>query len=127
MSNKPLTQRVKENPVIPILSTVALIAGAWAGIDRMSGDWDRSHTSYDEMIAAIESHSSQPHASAQQQLDKISRESRCSTIDLQISIIEQQIWQMEQAQQASQRLIEKRRELRRLEGRREQLRCAALL
>lgn len=53
------------------------------------------------------------------------RQSRCEYIDLQISIIDQQIWQMEQDGQASQRLVEKRRELQQLEEESRRLNCSA--
>ena len=86
-----------------------------------------------ELIDALATHMAEPHPQAQEQIDANNERIRknnilreCGNIDIQISIVDQQIWQMEQAGNSSQRLVEKRRQLKNLEDRRAELNCGSV-
>lgn len=99
------------------MSTMILTSGAVAAFASMSGFWDMAHTSEEELTAAIQEQTVAI-------VNKSQTEARCETLDLQITIVEGHIWQMEQAGNSSQRLVEKRRELRKLEDKRRAMGCA---
>ena len=121
--------RVKERPVIWLV-TAGSLAGAVLAVVNFGDTADAWIASEAEVDHAIYIHAQTPHAAALQMIaqaaserDEIRRESRCQTIELKITLIEQQIWEMEQ-DGTSPRLVEKKRELRDLEDKQSALKCS---
>jgi hypothetical protein len=122
-----IAQRAKNSPIMVSLTLMTVVIGSFTAIGNFTGTWDRGHTTEVELTQALSTFDQEhPHPVNQQQLAEIRTESQCQAIDIRISLAEQAIWQMEQAGQNSQRLVEKRRELAQLEAKRMALRCGAL-
>lgn len=124
MSN--LTERIKDNPVMATVSAGIVLATGLTAIVNVGGYWDSRHTTEAELVAMIEKHTADPHPSAQAQIDSNKRLSICSTVSIQITIVEQQIWEMKQHGVSSERLVEKERELSQLEDKYKLYKCAEM-
>jgi hypothetical protein len=97
------------------LTILALIAGGITAIGTISGAYDAGHTSQTELDVVVSA------------MNEISLESKCRALNIQISLVESAIWQMDQVEGSSQRLVEKRRELRRLQAQYNEAHCATVL
>lgn len=104
-----------EHPVAGTLTTIAVVAAALTGVGTITGWYDAGHTSEAELSVVVEKTLENEHLA------------KCSRLDIRISLTEQAIWQMEQAGDNSQRLIEKRRELRRMLDQFRKLNCSSIL
>jgi hypothetical protein len=108
-----------ENPIVAALTMIALVGTGLTAIGGISGAWDSSHTTEAELVAS--------HPVAMSELTEIADRSICATLDLKISIVEEQIFQMEHSNQSTSRLVEKKRLLIKLEKQFDNLKCASLL
>lgn len=124
MEDLTLAQRIKGNPVVLMMTILALVGSALTAVINVSGYWDANHTTDAEMMRMITKHADGAHVTTEKQLDRSRRENLCATIDLKISIVEGQIWQMEQVGNNTQRLVEKKRELHKLETKHNTLHCS---
>lgn len=104
-----------EHPVMASLTTFTVLGGALTMFMNVSGIYDAAHTSEAEL------------ALVKAEVASLGTKSTCENLAIRISLVEQAIWQMEQANSQSQRLVEKRRELRDLEDKYRTLQCARLL
>lgn len=104
-----------EHPVIASLATIAVVASGLTGTAQITGWYDAQHTSQAELQVVDD------------KVDRNTALAKCSRLDIKISLVENAIWQMEQSSQNSQRLVEKRRELKKLEEQYRELKCAIIL
>lgn len=112
----------REHPAMITLSTIVLFGSALTGYGIISGAYNAAHTSEEELavyIGQVEE--------LQSSVEEYSDVSKCQYLSLRINAVEDQIYQMEQSGQNSQRLVEKRRELRDLIAQYQSLRCASKL
>ena len=114
MSNSQI-QKIKESPVITSLTIVAIVAASLTGLGTITGWYDASHTTQVELTEVEE------------KVDSYSVQSKCQALRIQVTLVEQAIWQMEQTTNNSQRLVDKKRELRDLLARYSKLNCATVL
>jgi len=114
-----LKQKVEGNPVFTSLTIIAIIAAAITGLGTITGAYDASHTSEAELVVS--------HPVQQSQVDAVKVLSVCSTLDIRIAMVEEQIYQMEVSGTNSPRLVEKKRDLRKMEQQYRTLNCASLL
>jgi len=119
-----LGENLKNHPVASLVVAVGAIAGALLAILTFTGELDAMVVSEPELQIFFDEHEQHPHAAAQQQIDAWKDQSSCESIDIRIAILEDQIYRMEQDNPDSQRLVDKRRELRNLESKRRNLNCA---
>lgn len=110
-----LKQKVEANPVISSIAAIGLIAASLTGLGTITGAYDASHTSEAELQVV------------QLQVDAIKVQSVCSTLDIRIALVEEQIYQMEISGQNSPRLVEKKRELSKMDQQYRRFNCASLL
>ena len=100
--------------MIASLSMIALVSAGLVGLGTITGAYDASHTSEAELSVV------------QSQVYTIKVQSQCSTLEIKISIVENQIFQMEVSGQNTSRLVEKKRELQKMEQKYAKLECASL-
>jgi len=122
-----LAQKARDNLALTLFMTVGAAASVVITLLNVSGKLDSMVVSEAELAAVMTKHSSEPHIGSQTQIDALKKATKCQSIDIQISIIEQQIWQMEQAEDDSLRLVEKKTDLENLKSARATLRCGALV
>lgn len=125
MASKTIA-RAKQYPVVTALITLGALAGAAVAVAQFTGLIDQAVVSHAELAQIFEVHSSKPHQLAQLQMDLIRQENRCSSVDIQIAILTDVIWRLEQSEPTGIRLVEKKQDLKKLEARRAKLNCAAL-
>jgi hypothetical protein len=102
----------KDNHMFVSLAMITLVAGSITAIGTISGAYDAGHTSEAELKVV------------QNAVEEYAVAANCNALSIQISLAEQAIWQMEQAGDNSQRLLEKRRELRDMLAKYRKLECA---
>lgn len=112
---KDIPDKLKGSPIMTSMGLVALVATALTGIGTITGVYDSAHTSQTELDVVIST------------VAEYSVQSTCQSLRIQISLVEQAIWQMDQAGDNSQRLVDKRRELRDLLAQYNDLNCASVL
>lgn len=125
-----LSERLRERPLVAVMLFAGSIAAAGLSVLAFGAKIDALNVTEFELKERFYVHEQRAHDASVQadktaadEREEIRRESRCQTLEIQISIIEQQIWSMETTNDNSQRLVEKRRELKRKEDKREALRC----
>lgn len=111
----PENKSWKDNHMFVSLSMIILVGGGLTAIGTMSGMYDAAHTSDAELRLV------------QNRVDATELSSKCRALNIQISLADNAIWQMEQAENQGQRLVEKRRELRRLQSQFDDAHCASVL
>ncbi len=114
--------KARNNPLMTIVTTVILVGAGFAALGQIgtyTKSYDDSHTTEAELAAS--------HPVQISDIQKIADLSICATLDLKISIIEEQIFHMEEGDQVTSRLVEKKRLLRKMEARYKFLSCASLL
>jgi len=114
-----IKQTVEKNPVFSSISVIILLAAGLTGLGTITGAYNASHTSQEELDKS--------HPVQQAQVDAVIVLSVCSTLDIRIAMIEEQIYQMELSGTNSPRLVEKKRELRKMEQQYRNMNCASLL
>ena len=107
--------KLKGSPIMTSMALVAIIASALTGIGTITGVYDAAHTTQVELDVVNAT------------VTEYSVQSTCQSLRIQISLVEQAIWQMEQAGDDSQRLVDKESELRDLLSRYRTLNCASVL
>ena len=105
----------RNNHVFISLSLVGVLSAGVAAIGSLSGAYDSGHTSQEELEVVIA------------QVTQYSLQSKCRSLDIQISLAENAIWQMVQASDSSRRLVEKKRDLKNLQDQYEVARCSTVL
>ena len=118
--------KVKERPIMTVLTTITIVGAALSTLITASDHYDASHTSQLELEEVV-----QLARAARQQIEhKVDAgivKSTCESLAIRISIVEQQIWQMEQTSTNGERRVEKARELSDLVAKYNSLSCATLL
>ena len=125
MASKTIA-RAKRYPVVAAFITLGALAGAAVAVAQFTGIVDQAVVSHAELAQIFTIHSAKPHLIAQQQMNEIRQENRCSSIDIQIAILADVIWRLNQSEPAGIRLVEKKEDLEKLKARRVKLDCAAL-
>lgn len=105
----------KENPVVVSLLMITVVAGGLTGLGTITGSYDRAHTSAAELQVV------------QNKIDETELSSKCRALSIQISLADSSIWQMEQSENPGRRLIEVKRELRKLQAQYDDAHCASVL
>ena len=116
----------KRNPVMTMLISAGSLAVAITAIWNFGGLVDRSVVTHAELTQIFSVHSASAHDIAQTQINLIRQESKCGSIDIQIAILSDVIWRLEQSEPDGQRLMEKRADMIKLKERRTALECAKL-
>jgi len=122
----PDIKQALEHPMIASFTMIAIIAGGLTGVGTITGWYGLAHTTQDELQALDMKHVTLINAN-RLALDQGILQSRCQSLRIEISLAESTIWQMEQAGDDSQRLVERRRELRDLLSKYNSLSCATIL
>ena len=104
-----------ENPMTASLAMIVLVSGGLTAIGTITGVYDDSHTSAAELKVVSD------------KMEETDLKATCSTLSIQISLAEQSIWQMNQAEDHSQRLIELQRALRNMLLHFDDLHCSSVL
>lgn len=125
MASKTIA-RAKQYPVVTAFITLGALAGAAVAVAQFTGLIDEAVVSHAELAQIFTVHSARPHKLAQLQMDLIRQENRCSSVDIQIAILTDVIWRLEQSAPTGIRLVEKKEDLGKLKARRVKLNCAAL-
>lgn len=125
MSSKTLA-RARQHPFIAAFITLGAMAAAAVAVAELVGVADRAVISHAELAEIFNVHNSAPHTLAQEQIDLLRKENTCGTIDIQIAILNDVIWRLEQSEPRGRRLAEKRDALEKLKERRTKLTCALL-
>lgn len=125
MSNKAIDS-IRRRPVISSFITLGALAAAFTAFAQFTNVIDLQVVSHKEMAQVFEIHNSKPHKLAQDQIDILRKESTCNTIDIQIAILTELIWRLEQENPNGIRLVEKQNSLEKLKDRRTVLTCADL-
>lgn len=125
---------IKENPLASTVIGLGALAAAALAIMSFSDEIDGLVVTEAELTVILGQHANQPHPSALAQInaalaevEDARQQSTCESIGIRIAIIEDQIWQMEQSGRETQRLVDKRRELRNLQNKATALNCARFL
>lgn len=105
----------RDNPMFVSLTMIAAVSVGLTAIGTITGAYDAGHTSQAELDVIVN------------RVTNNSIESECRHLVIMISLAENAIWQMEQANDRSQRLVEKSRQLRNLRSRYDELHCASAL
>lgn len=106
---KAKAKALTENPLMASLTTFTVLGGAIIMLMNVTGIYDAAHVSEAELAI-------------------VTTKSTCENLAIRISLVEQAIWQMEQAgTEQSQRMLEKKRELRQLEQKFESINCASVI
>lgn len=127
-----LRDRVNNSPLVVTLLTIGIVSAGLTSVANITGYWQANHTTQLELEATklnLESSIQKVSASiseAKSEREEIRNQSSCQNLDILISIVESQIWQMRSVGDNSQRLVEKERELKRLEEKRRSLSCINL-
>ena len=79
-----------------LLATAGAAAGALLAVLNATGKLDEMVVTHAELATVMAEHGRTPHAAAEQEMAEIRRESRCQSINIQIVIVEQAIWDLEQ-------------------------------
>jgi len=126
----------KRHPGIAMFITVGAIAGAALSIWQLGGVVDKSVITHAEFTDIFSRHETEltgifadhevKHVALDDQMTLIRQESKCGSVDIQIAILSEVIWRLEQSEPQGQRLMEKRAELDKLQDRRTALKCAEL-
>lgn len=116
----------KQRPVIAMFITVGSLAAAAVAIWNFSGIVDKAVISHAELAQIFSQHEKSLHPAAQEQMLLIRQESNCASCDIQIAILSDVIWRLEQTEPDGQRLNEKRAQMKKLQERRIALKCAEL-
>jgi len=119
--------KIKENPLASTLIGLGALAAAALAIMSFTDEIDGLVVTEAELTVILGEHTSKPHPGVPQQINEAREQSTCESLGIRIAIIEDQIWQMEQTAPDSQRLVDKRRELRNLENKSRALNCARFL
>jgi len=105
--------------------TVGSLAGAALAIWQFGGVVDKAVITHAELAEIFSTHEIK-HVALDDQMTLIRQESKCGSVDIQIAILSEVIWRLEQTEPNGQRLMEKRGELKKLHERRIALKCAEL-
>ncbi len=120
----------KQRPVVTMFITLGSVAGAAIAILNFTGVLDRAVVTHVELTEKFAAHTraltASSHPDSQVQMNLIRQESRCGSVDIQIAILSDVIWRLEQAEPKGQRLVEKRAAMTKLRERRTALKCAEL-
>ena len=116
----------KRNPGIAMFITIGSMAGAALAIWQLGGVVDSSVVTHAELTAIFQTHTSGTHAVTNEQIGAIRQESRCESTAIQIAILSDVIWRLEQTEPGGIRLVEKRAEMVTLRARWTTLKCAEL-
>jgi len=116
----------KRNPGIAMFITLGSMAGAALAIWQLSGVVDSSVVTHAELAIIFETHSSGTHSATSEQIGAIRQESKCASTEIQIAILSDVIWRLEQSEPEGIRLVEKRAEMVTLRARWTTLKCAEL-
>ena len=123
--NKVLA-KAKQRPIVAALITVGAVASALLAIFKFTGVIDAAVVSEPELIIVFEAHNAAAHPVTQVQIDLIRQETRCGTIDIQIAMLGEVIWWLEQTEPNGMRLVEKKARMKILQDRRDALLCAEI-
>lgn len=122
--------KVRQHPGMTMLLSLGAAAGAAVAILNFTGVIDQAVISHAELAEVFRAHVSSSeavaHPAAQIQMDLIRQESRCGSLDIQIAILSDVIWRLEQSEPNGQRLREKNADMIKLKERRNALKCAEL-
>ncbi len=120
----------KQRPVVTMFITLGTLAGSAIAILNFTGIIDRAVVSHAEMAEIFTAHTMASeaiaHPQSQAQMTLIRQESRCGSIDIQIAILSDVIWRLEQTEPNGQRLVEKKEEMIKLRARWTTLKCSEL-
>ena len=125
MGSKTL-EKAKQHPGLATLIMLGSAAGAFVAIWTLIGVVDNAVISHAELSEIFVKHSGDTHTGTQQQIDSIRQQSQCGSIDIQIAILSDVIWRLEQTDPSGLRLVEKTEELQKLRDRRVALKCAQI-
>jgi len=118
-----ISDRIRDNLMVSFLTLIIVIGGAYTVVTDFVIDYDAMHVTQEELMLAIAEHTDYPHSVTNNLVERNSRRSQCSNIDVRIALLEDQIWRMGRETPGAQRIIEKQRDLRRLNDKREALNC----
>ena len=121
-----LNEKAQKHWVVTMASTFVVFVAALSGVGSVTGWYDAGHTSQEELNAAktelIELINDNA-LSIQNNDDR----AFCANLALRISILEQQIWQLNQTEPNGARIVEKKRDLDNLEQQFRTKNCANIL
>lgn len=119
-----MKDKIDTNVLVTSMGVFVTAATAITAIGTITGIADDLVVTEYELDKRLTQHEERPHDVARIEMDDIRRESKCLNIDLQILVIEDQIYRLEHEDPTAQRLVDLRRTLRNLEQSRITLNCS---
>ena len=108
-------RKAKGSPIMTSLILVGIVAAGITGVGTITGFYDAAHTSQIELDVVDD------------KVDAYFIQSKCQALRIQVTLVEQTIWELNQVQNDGQRLVDKKRDLRDLLSQYNTLNCASVL